>query len=286
MDTPVTVVVLTCNAGEQFKECAEMLKKQTANIARVLIIDSSSTDCTVEICKGFGFEVDVIQRKDFGHGKTRQYALEKVATEFVVYMTQDALLYDESSIANLIRMIESDENIGAAFGRQLPYSSTGILGSFARINNYPSNSFINTFEDRSEKGIKTAFLSDSFAAYKREVLEKLGGFPTNVNFGEDMYVAAKMLMAGYKTGYCAEAKVYHAHDYSLKQEYERSKEIGKFHKQEQWILDIFGKAEGEGFKYVINEARYLLKNGKWYMLPVAFLKNVFKLLGYKVGRCL
>ena len=91
-------------------------------------------------------------------------------------------------------------------------------------------------------------------------------------------------MNGYKTGYCAEAKVYHAHDYSLKQEYERCKEIGRFHKQEHWLLNTFGKAEGEGLKFVINEAQYFLHNDKWYYLPVAFAHNVAKFLGYKIGK--
>ena len=76
MKTPVTIVIPTFNAGEKFKECAEMIVKQTANVKQVLIIDSQSEDSTVQICKGFGFAVDVINRASFGHGKTRQYALE------------------------------------------------------------------------------------------------------------------------------------------------------------------------------------------------------------------
>ena len=54
-------------------------------------------------------------------------------------------------------------------------------------------------------------------------------------------------------------------------------------RQEHWLLDTFGKAEGEGLKFVVGEAKYLLKNGKWYMLPVAFMHNVVKFLGYKAG---
>ena len=138
------------------------------------------------------------------------------------------------------------------------------------------------FRMLKDKGIKTAFLSDSFSAYKKTLLNKIGGFP-DVNFGEDTYVAAKLLMNGYKTAYCAEAKVYHSHGYSLLQDYKRSKEIGQFHKQEKWLLKTFGKAEGEGLNFVINEAKYLVKNGKLYYLPIAFLHNVVKYLGYKIG---
>lgn len=284
MELPVSIVVPTYNAGDDFNKFAEMIKKQTANIVKVLVIDSSSTDNTVKIAKEYGFIVKVIDRKDFGHGKTRQYALEKVDTEVVVFLTQDALLFDEFSVDNLVKFLVSDEKLGVVYGKQLPYPETGILGSFARLNNYPDISKINTFEDRGKLGIKAAFLSDSFSAYKKSMLMNLGGFPKHVSFGEDTYVAAKFLMNGFKTGYCSEAKVYHAHDFSLKQEYERCKEIGRFHKQEHWLLGTFGKAEGEGVKFVINEAKYLLKNGKWYFLPIAFMHNIVKYLGYKFGK--
>lgn len=284
MDIPISIIVPTYNAGAEFKKFAEMAKKQTANIKQVLVIDSSSTDQTADIAKSFGFDVEIIAKSDFGHGKTRQYALDKITTEIAVFLTQDALLYDEFSVENLVKSLSSDDKIAAAYGRQIPYPDTGILGRFARLYNYPEISKINMFEDRKIKGIKTAFLSDSFAAYKKSLVRQIGGFPKQVNFGEDTYVAAKFLMNGYKTAYCAEAKVYHSHDYTLLQEYKRNKEIGKFHKQEKWLLDTFGKAEGEGLKFVLNEAKYLVKSGKFYYLPAAFLHNAVKFFAYKTGR--
>lgn len=280
MNIPVSIIIPTYNAGKEFEKLALMIKKQTANIRQVLVIDSSSTDETVSIADKYGFTVEIIKKSEFGHGKTRQYAIKKTNTEIVVFLTQDALLYDEFSIENIVRCLISEEKIAAVYGRQIPYADTGILGKFARLFNYPETSKTNTFEDRKEKGIKTTFFSDSFSAYKKTLLNKIGGFP-DVNFGEDTYVAAKLLMNGYKTAYCADAKVYHSHDYSLYQEYVRNREIGKFHRKEKWLLETFGKAEGEGLKFVINEAKYLVKNGRFYYLPIAFLHNVVKYLGYK-----
>lgn len=282
MNSLVTVVIPTYNAGSKFRECASVLGQQTANIAEVLIIDSSSNDNTVNIAKEYGFNVEIIAKSEFAHGKTRQYALEKARTEIVVFITQDALLVDEFSIKKLVDYLQSDKTLAAVYGRQLPYPNTGPLGSFARLYNYPNYSFINSFADRNKKGIKTAFLSDSFAAYKKSLLLKIGGFPKHVNFGEDTYVAAKFLMAGYKTGYCAKAMVYHAHDYSLAQAFARCRQIGRFYKEEHWLLDTFGKAEGEGMKYVLSEAQYLFDTGKGYFILIAFAHNIMKFIGYKL----
>lgn len=280
MNIPVSIIIPTYNAGKEFEKLALMIKKQTVNMKQVLVIDSTSTDETVKIANKYNFTVEIIPKSEFEHGKTRQYAIEKTTTEIVVFLTQDTLLYDEFSVEKLVQCLISDEKIAAVYGRQMPYENTGILGRFARLYNYPSISKINNFDDRKAKGIKTAFLSDSFSAYKKTLLNKIGGFP-DVNFGEDTYVAAKLLMNGYKTAYCADAKVYHSHDYGLVEQYKRSKEIGKFHRQEKWLLETFGKAEGEGLKFVIKEAKYLIKNGKFYYLPVAFVHNVVKYLGYK-----
>ena len=283
MDVPVTVVLPTYNAGSRFRECAEVLTKQSANITKVLVIDSSSDDETVDIAKDYGFHVEVIPRGEFGHGKTRQYALEKAQTEIVVFMTQDALLKDENAVQKLVEFLIRDNDLAAVYGRQLPYPHTGPLGSFARLYNYPDHSFVNTFQDRKKKGIKTAFLSDSFAAYKKSLLLEIGGFPKHVNFGEDTYAAAKLLMAGYKTGYCAEAMVYHAHDYSLKQDFLRCRQIGQFHKEEAWLLETFGKAEGEGLRYIMQEASWLMRSNGVFQVVIAFIHNIVKFLAYKTA---
>ena len=283
MKEEVTVIVPTYNAGNEFNKFCEMLQKQTANIKEVIVVDSSSSDDTVRIAQHAGFTVKVIDQCEFGHGKTRQMALEMAETNIVCYMTQDALLAEERSIEKLISFLLKDDFLGAVYGRQLPYSHTGPLGSFARYFNYPDTSFINQFADREKKGFKTAFLSDSFAAYKKSILLKVGGFPLHSNFGEDSYVAAKLLMAGYKTGYCAEAEVYHSHDFSLKQEWRRSREIKKFHNSEPWLLQTFGKPEGEGFKFVFSQLQWLIDKRCWYMLPSAFLHDAVKFVSYKMG---
>ena len=283
MNTSVTVIIPTCNAGDGFADVCSMLQKQTANIKEVMVIDSSSTDETAAIARKSGFTVKVIDRRDFGHGRTRQMALEMAKTDVVCYMTQDALLTEESSVEKLVAFLLQDEWLGAVYGRQLPYSHTGPTGAFARVYNYPARSFVNTLADRNVKGFKTAFFSNTFAIYKKELLLKVGGFPVHSTFGEDSYVAAKMLLSGFKTGYCAEAAVYHSHDFSLAREWERSKRIKQFHQSEPWIVQTFGKPEREGVNYVLAQIQWLAAQGNVWSIPFAIVGDVVKYLGYRVG---
>ena len=81
----ITVIVPTYNAGNEFNKFCEMLQKQTANIKEVIVVDSSSADDTVRIAQHAGFTVKVIDQCEFGHGKTRQMALEMAETNIVCY---------------------------------------------------------------------------------------------------------------------------------------------------------------------------------------------------------
>jgi rhamnosyltransferase len=58
-------------------------------------------------------------------------------------------------------------------------------------------------------GIKSIFISNSFAAYRRSALLAVGGFRKDVIFGEDTVTAARLLLSGYQVAYSAQACVYH-----------------------------------------------------------------------------
>ena len=99
-----------------------------------------------------------------------------------------------------------------------------------------------------------------------------------------MCVAAKMLLKGWRVAYVAEALVYHSHDYSVIQEFKRYFDIGVFHARESWIQREFGKAEGEGKRFVITELRYILKHCPYRIFEMA-LRDGMKFLGYRLGLC-
>lgn len=280
----VKIIVPTYNAGPQFKQfLAALLSQRHFVLEDALIIDSASTDGTPHLAKDAGLAVQSIPRKEFSHGGTRAKAAEQIKADVIVFLTQDAILAEPDSIEKLVACFQ-DATVAAAFGRQLPNQGANVLDAFARIYNYPNISHISTIQDKTTKGIKTAFFSDSFGAYDREKLLEIGNFDQNLDFGEDTIAAAKLLMAGYKTAYCAEATVYHSHNFSLLEEYERYKTTGKFHKSQPWLLREFGKAEGEGMKFVKAELNYLIEQGKWYMIPSALLHNAIKYAGYRAGK--
>ena len=278
----VSIVIPTYNAEHYLKPLLESIKMFHSDI---IIIDSSSTDKTVDLAKEYTDKIIVIDKKDFRHGGSRNIAGKIANGDIIVYMTQDALVVDKNSIKNLVSVF-CDEKIAAAYGRQLPYPNEKLFGQHLRYFNYGTISYRRKYQDKEKYGIKTAFLSDSFAAYRRKALEEIGWFKDDLNFGEDMHAGARFLKKGYHIAYVAEAKVYHSHSYTLKEEFLRYKATGVFHQQEAWLLEEFGKPEGEGLRFVKSELSFLWEHRAYTLLPFSIVRNFVKLLGYKYGKVL
>jgi len=277
------LVCPTLNAGVIANNIFMSLSNQSAIINTFLIIDSSSDDNTLEIFTKNGFHVHQIHRKTFNHGVTRQLALTICPdADIIIYMTQDAFFASPDSIKNILAPF-NDLNVGAVCGRQLPHANASPIAAHARLFNYPAESSTKSEEDIRHIGIKAAFISNSFAAYRRTALMSVGGFPADVIFGEDTFVAARMLQTGWKVVYSAEAACYHSHNYSMVEEFQRYFDIGVFHSRETWYLSSLGKPEGEGKKFVLSEINYLAKRAPW-LIPSAIVRTGLKLIGYTLGQ--
>jgi rhamnosyltransferase len=278
----IAVIVPTRNAARDWTAFAKALLTGVEPRS-VMIVDSSSTDGTATLARCEGFRLHCVQLSEFNHGGTRQLAIELVPdAEIVIFLTQDALLASPEAINELLKAF-SDPKVGAAYGRQLPRLDANPIEAHARLFNYPEKSDIRMFCSRREMGIRSIFISNSFAAYRRNALIAVGGFPSNVIFGEDMITAAKFLFAGWKIAYVAEAQVYHSHSYTLRQDFRRYFDIGVLHARESWLLQEFGGAGGEGGRFVRSELRYLWLR-RWWLIPSAIARTTLKLVGYRLGR--
>jgi len=278
----ISLIIPTYNAENYLPTLLQNLKMQTI-LFELIIIDSSSTDNTVEIAKCYTKNILSIPTGEFDHGGTRTKAAKTATGDILVFLTQDALPYDSHAIENIIIPFEN-EDVAAVYGRQLAYEKTSSFGKHLRLFNYPTYSHHRTIKDKDRYGIKTAFLSDSFAAYRKTDLERISWFKDGLIVGEDNYAGAKFILCNRTLVYNADAKVYHSHSYTIFEEFTRYFDIGVFHKNESWILRNFGKVEGEGGKYLKSELNYLLRHHKYYSIPEFILRNGIKYLGYKLGK--
>ncbi len=280
----VSVIIPTCNGEETLGELFATLHRQTLQPMEVLVADSSSTDGTVDICKKNGAKVWSLSKNDFDHGGTRSFLTEQASGDILVFFTQDAILVTRDALELLVKPLLEKNSCACSYGRQLPRTDALWHAAFLREFNYPATSSVKTFSDRDRDGLRTIFISNSFAAYLKVPLLEVGCFKNGLIFGEDTCTVGRILQAGYTNTYVCEAAVYHSHNYSLAEEFRRSFDIGVLHSTEKWLLYTFGKAEGVGLKYFKSGA-VQLAGKRQYLLILSFtVRTGLKLLGYKLGR--
>lgn len=86
------------------------IAKQDYKIDRKLIIDSDSTDDTLEFAQMYGWEVMKINRKDFNHGTTRQKGIEYFCDiDIVIFITQDVIFVDSCGIRHLAEVFQNKQ---------------------------------------------------------------------------------------------------------------------------------------------------------------------------------
>lgn len=279
MKNSVGILLLTLNAEKHLHKSLPPIVNSPLN-PKILVIDSSSKDKTVDIAKSYGVEVKIILRKEFNHGATREKGRKLLNTDIIVFQTQDAYPLDESMLEKLIAPIQEGKS-EISYGRQLPHDNANLFESFPREFNYPPESNVRSIEDVKKYGVYTFFSSHSWAAYLNTALDKSGGIePALTN--EDYITSAKMLKDGFRIAYVSNSIVKHSHKYTLVQEFKRYFDNGYIRAERKWLTKLVGQAEKRG----IELAKELLKKTireKPLLVPYALLLTFVKWLGFRAG---
>ncbi|MCZ7372227.1 MAG: glycosyltransferase [Candidatus Methanoperedens sp.] len=270
----ISIIILTKNNGATIGDVLKQIKAQQIDDAyEIIILDSGSIDNTVEQISQYDVKFYTILPDDFGHGATRNMASEYASGGYMVYLSADAIPANDKWLKNLVEKLE-DEQIGATFGRQIPYENTPPMERFFISRNYPLTAkhpySINDFNIN-------AFFSNVNSAIKRSVWKKMK-FNEKLIISEDHDWAKRAYDHGYKIEYVPEAAVYHSHKYNLKQVFKRYFDSGVSFSQ----MDLKPDVLRNGIGYFIDELMYVGKESL-IKIPYAIIYDLFKFIGFIAG---
>ncbi|OOX89577.1 hypothetical protein BOQ00_03435 [Campylobacter coli] len=245
-----TVVIPTLNAVRDIERLLlAILKQKTSFKFDILIIDSSSDDGTIEVLKDYSnkysnIHYKVIQRSEFQHGKTRDFAIEQSRGDYVAFLTQDALPYNQFWLEELIKCFAVDKKIAGVFGRHIaydthsPFVKRDIKNHFEHYGKLPrlyswDDSLQYPFDRNSKEWqMKMMFYSDNNSAISKKIWKYIN-YP-HVDWGEDQVWAWTIIQLGLKKYYAKKSIVYHSHSYS----YEQRKNISEI--ESNYFYNSFG----------------------------------------------
>ncbi|MBC9936593.1 MULTISPECIES: glycosyltransferase family A protein [unclassified Leucobacter] len=221
----LTVAILTYNGEDYLRQILESLRRQSySHSIDVLIIDSGSTDATLDIVAEFDEARLVrIPNGEFGHGRTRNLAARLATGEVIAYLTHDAVPMHTHWASEMVAPFAYSARIVAVMGKQVPRSNCfpllkyEINAVFSGLGSDLGTTLYELHEsDRADEGLQAAkaFYSDVNSAARREFL--LNTIPyRDVRYAEDQLFGLDLLKAGYLKAYAPGAAVEHSNDLTL-----------------------------------------------------------------------
>ncbi len=277
----ISVIIPTLNGASELPQVFEQVALQTIKPQEIIIIDSQSTDNTIEIAIEYGAKVLNVKKEEFDHGRTRNLAAAKAVGDVLIFMTQDAIPASKDTFKYLVQPLEEPAII-LSYARQLPKEGTKITDRFLRLYNYPDRSMIKSQKDVQTMGIKAFQNSNVCAAYRSKEFKQLGGFSAPVVSNEDMLFAARAILAGYQVAYIAKACVFHSHNYSYLRLFKRYFDIGASLENAP-IIKQSSQSEAKGMDFIRKQFKYIIEQRSYLSIPAVFLEACCKYAGFKIG---
>ena len=215
------VSIITPNYnGENFLNIYfESLISQNKHIREVIIVDNGSTDNSVNIIKDYQKNLDyplqiiLIQNKEnLGFAKATNQGIKIAQSELLLFLNNDVEL-NNNSISPLINCITKDDFIFSSASKMIQFNNRNLIDDagdeytlLAYTKKVGNGQNINKYTKERE-----TFSSCAGAAlYKRSLVIKLGCFDENFfAYMEDVDLAYRAQINGYKNVYCPESIVYH-----------------------------------------------------------------------------
>jgi len=210
-----SIVIRTFNEARWLPEVLEAVDRQQlgGRLAETIIVDSGSTDGTLEIAERHSCRIVHIAKDDFTFGRSLNMGCDAAHGRALVFISGHCIPTNENWLAKLIAPLE-DDGVVYTYGCQegderSRFSETQLFRKY-----YPAESHI------PQEGF---FCNNANAALLKSVWDS-NRFDEGLTGLEDMELAKRLVAGGADIGYVADASVLHIHEESwskIRTRYER-----------------------------------------------------------------
>lgn len=211
----VSVVIPSYNAGVSFRETLTALKgQQGIGKIEIIVVDSGSTDETVQISKENGVKVIEIPHEEFSHSHARNVGADAANGQFILFMTQDAAPTDERWLCRMLSVLcddvvavspmEIDDGRG-----DLKYNADSAYhAKYLQLDKGDHyTSFDETMDANTQR--QNAQLTDVSNLIRKDIFMK---YRYEGDYAEDLRLGLKLIKDGYRLAQLSSVCVYHAHN--------------------------------------------------------------------------
>jgi GT2 family glycosyltransferase/SAM-dependent methyltransferase len=253
MSRTVTVAIPVLNGARFLDEVLTAVRAQQVDReVELLVVDSGSTDGSLEIARQHGARIHEIPKAEFSHGGTRNLIMELAQGEHVAFLTQDATPAHDRWLAALLEGFDQADDVAAVFGPHdaRPSASHVIKAEMERH-------FANWGEGKEIDVQRLDSSPEGLAAYRAEPWRLT--FLSSVNFclacsawervpfrdvpyAEDQLLGRELIEAGYTKVFHPNAQVLHSHDFRSLRFFRR------YFDEWRGIREVLGHREPSGIR--------------------------------------
>lgn len=202
-----SIIIRTKDEGRTLGGVLEALKEQSFTDYEVIVVDSGSSDNTLDIARSFDVRIIAIAAPAFTYGYALNTGLAAANGEFGISLAGHARPANEHWLAELLRPF-ADARVAGAVSRQIPYHwfhRSWALTAFDLLYRWAAL--------RGQPVISRLFVN-SGSAIRLAVWERLP-FDEQLLSCEDQLWGRQVIGMGYHLAYCPKSQIYHSHQFSL-----------------------------------------------------------------------
>jgi rhamnosyltransferase len=203
VSSSIGVVIRSLNEEQHIGRLLTGLSHQTVQPNHVVLIDSGSTDATVEIAGRFGADIRTISPDQFSFGRSLNLGCSILETEIVVIVSAHVYPVYDTWLDQLVKPLASDQ-VALSYGRQLGDERTKFSEEQLMRRWFP---------DASVPVQQHPFCNNANAAIRRDIWAAQP-YDEDLTGLEDIDWARRAIDKGYFLAYVAESPVVHVHEES------------------------------------------------------------------------
>lgn len=218
----MSIVIRTKNEGESIGKCLQMVYGQnTSHRFEVIVIDSGSTDDTLDICRKYPVIIHQIAPSEFNFGRTLNVGARLAQGKYMVALTAHAYAANDNWLEPLVSTLETDDSTAGAYSWQLPKPGCIPFEAMELERGFNATKMV---LDKPPAKARSLLFSNVSSCMRKDILVEIPF--RELPYAEDRDWAKNVLDRGYRIAYVPESMVFHSHNYGIRRRYEILRKTG------------------------------------------------------------